>query len=99
MRLSPGKWINNNGIISSTKTGFKMTTVKWLEMEDLSVTKLARLREASTVCPLYLRKLERVNMKVGKWWHGLERRDSEVGMGGWMDVSSAALYMYEPLAC
>lgn len=49
MCLSPEKWINNNGVIASTKNGSLSFAAKWLEMEEVSVMELARLGEVSRV--------------------------------------------------
>lgn len=72
MCLSPDKWINNNGITSSTKNSFLSFVTKWLKMEDVSVMKLARPREANAVCSFPFvetrrSQLEGRKMVTGPW--------------------------------
>lgn len=96
--LSPAKWINNNGITTSTKNSFLSFVAKWLKMEDVSVMKLARPREANAVCSFPFvetrrSRLEGRKMVTGPWKGGQwSRRD------GW--VWSVLFYIcMRPLAC
>lgn len=77
--LSPDKWINNNGITSSTKNSVLSFVAKWLKMEDVSLMKLAKPREASAVCSFPFVETRRSRLEVRKMVTGYE----------WINVISA----------
>lgn len=82
--LSLEKWINNNGITSSTKNSFLSFVAKWLKMEDVSLMKLARPREASAVCSFPF-----VETRGSR----LEGRKMVTGYG-WMDGCDQCCFIY-----